>query len=794
LKSPRKGGQPRQSSTCNLSPSYSIDDRTNESIVEAVMSFLRDDEGFEVHKSLAESCQELLDMITQDSSETPFKRPEPEDYSRIPKELFPVIHEYSKCKSCDQAEAAHGTGQWHPTRLFLTTAKSNNDGIVKFDLLTSSEVFSSWQDICISMSDRRVTIDTPEERIRESTKELITVSTERLESFCRIVQEDYGFRVYLTLQQNSFFRAPGPNHDSSFEHPVMEGSGLTLARVLDQYELNMSEKISLAYSVALAYWQFYDTELMHRAWTSCKIWFMPHSDPLSDQTRLPLKAYIALHPDMTKCEEVALDFAAAPLIHKSPRIQALAILLLEIGLAESIPWAAKDNWVKSQNLLWIKARKGHLPKLKRSKWDSSICKDVFIRVVDKCLNFDKLTGQTTNSASEEGHIIRRRTLFEEVIAPLEKLDRQFSQHAKRRAPRYLCSKQPLQPAFTSRFSASNTEPLCTNIETPTNDRKGLNQLEDERPIPRRHDFGIVIICALRIEANAVLCAFDHLWNERVAGISGDINSYSAGIIGSHNVILIHMDGPGKVNAATVATDCSRSFPNVELALLVGVCGVVPIAHESKEEIILGDIVLSDGIVQYDFGRRHPRGFVPTDRSIDAPGRKRKRIRGFINQLSSRTWRTVLEKQTNCHLLQIQKELGPMADYPGVTEDRLFDAMYEHRDMGRTCKDAGCQGTHIRRLRHSKGLLQPAIHFGSIASGDTVMRCGKHRDEVARPRNILGFEMEGAGIWDSMPCVVIKGACDYADSHKTKEWQPYAAATAAACMKACLGHWQPRCED
>ncbi|KAI1013599.1 hypothetical protein LB504_013194 [Fusarium proliferatum] len=51
-------------------------------------------------------------------------------------------------------------------------------------------------------------------------------------------------------------------------------------------------------------------------------------------------------------------------------------------------------------------------------------------------------------------------------------------------------------------------------------------------------------------------------------------------------------------------------------------------------------------------------------------------------------------------------------------------------------------------------------------------------------------MEGAGVWDSFPCIVIKGACDYADSHKDKDWQRYAAATAAACAKAFLGFWVP----
>jgi nucleoside phosphorylase len=49
-------------------------------------------------------------------------------------------------------------------------------------------------------------------------------------------------------------------------------------------------------------------------------------------------------------------------------------------------------------------------------------------------------------------------------------------------------------------------------------------------------------------------------------------------------------------------------------------------------------------------------------------------------------------------------------------------------------------------------------------------------------------MEGAGVWDNFPCIVIKGVCDYADSHKNKKWQGYAAATAAACMKAFLKEW------
>lgn len=66
-----------------------------------------------------------------------------------------------------------------------------------------------------------------------------------------------------------------------------------------------------------------------------------------------------------------------------------------------------------------------------------------------------------------------------------------------------------------------------------------------------------------------------------------------------------------------------------------------------------------------------------------------------------------------------------------------------------------------------------------------MRSGKRRDQIAAEASAIAFEMEGAGIWDELPCIVTKSACDYADSHKNKGWQNYTAATAASVAKAVL---------
>ena len=68
-----------------------------------------------------------------------------------------------------------------------------------------------------------------------------------------------------------------------------------------------------------------------------------------------------------------------------------------------------------------------------------------------------------------------------------------------------------------------------------------------------------------------------------------------------------------------------------------------------------------------------------------------------------------------------------------------------------------------------------------------MRNGIDRDRISRELGgVLCFEMEAAGLMNTFPCLVIRGICDYSDSHKNKDWQAYAAATAAAYAKELLG--------
>lgn len=80
---------------------------------------------------------------------------------------------------------------------------------------------------------------------------------------------------------------------------------------------------------------------------------------------------------------------------------------------------------------------------------------------------------------------------------------------------------------------------------------------------------------------------------------------------------------------------------------------------------------------------------------------------------------------------------------------------------------------------------PVVHYGLIASGNKVIKNATLRDQLRDRHNIICFEMEAAGLLNTLPVAVIRGISDYADSYKNDKWQPYAAATAAAYAKGLL---------
>ncbi|RYP62610.1 hypothetical protein DL771_009653 [Monosporascus sp. 5C6A] len=342
---------------------------------------------------------------------------------------------------------------------------------------------------------------------------------------------------------------------------------------------------------------------------------------------------------------------------------------------------------------------------------------------------------------------------------------------------------------------------------------------------RREDFEIAIVCALRLEYDAVSYIFDEYWDDdgdKYGRAEGDFNSYTTGRIGKYNVVLALLSHMGKANAASAAASIRSSYGGLQLALLVGICGGVPRPGCDEDEILLGDVVISKAVVQYDFGRQYPDKFVRKDTVEDNLSKPNKDVRNLLVTFETDRGRDRLRERTAYFLQELQanaasRQRRSKYRYPGTAEDRLFEPNYRHKHhvmptcicrecygkfdpvcdeaLNSSCDDLGCDDKQIvvrERLETRRQLEQggnevqePTIHVGPVASGDTVIKSGEDRDMLARRESVIAFEMEGAGIWEEVPCIVVKGVCDYADCHKSKKWQNFAAATAASASKAIL---------
>lgn len=340
------------------------------------------------------------------------------------------------------------------------------------------------------------------------------------------------------------------------------------------------------------------------------------------------------------------------------------------------------------------------------------------------------------------------------------------------------------------------------------------------PPPTRNNFHVAIICAKVIESDAVEAIFDQHWDSSHYGkTTGDFNTYHLGRMGNHNVVLGFLAGAGTKISATSAASFRHSFCNIRLGLVVGICGGVPTIAGSNgpnTEVLLGDVIISTRVVEYNRGTQMPNEIVEKDTLRDASTE----IKSFLSMLTGRRAYDKLRHDTSTHLSILSEKDYDIWRYPGAVKDRLYNQLHRHKhhqtnlceiceacrtDEDRVCQDAprlscnslGCsEEEHRDRLTAAEARgSQPEllIHFGPVASGDLVMKSGHHRNEVvSRSRQfterVVAFEMEGAGVWENLPTVVIKGVSDYADSHKSDEWQTFAAARAAACTKALLGQW------
>lgn len=336
-------------------------------------------------------------------------------------------------------------------------------------------------------------------------------------------------------------------------------------------------------------------------------------------------------------------------------------------------------------------------------------------------------------------------------------------------------------------------------------------------IPDKTQFTIGCICALPTESIAVATFLDEEYEGPIEWKElHDNNDYTLGRIDQHKVVIAACPGgqDGVVPAATVARDLARTFPNIRVTLLVGIGGSAPSA---KNDIRLGDVVVSRGtstfpaVLQYDKGKQR-QPVEKSTRTSELEGASPSfsdafDVHSLLNQPPPILLSTCvglesyhkrkgngLRADVEAALQGMRKRLQKEYAEPDPSTDVLYRVSHVHKtddddDVSQPCCGL-VEDTLQARTERDVDEEDVAIHYGPIGSANTLMKNASRRDELSKRYGILCFEMEAAGLMNQLPCLVIRGICDYADSHKNKLWQGYAAMTAAPYTKNLLRRLAP----
>lgn len=303
------------------------------------------------------------------------------------------------------------------------------------------------------------------------------------------------------------------------------------------------------------------------------------------------------------------------------------------------------------------------------------------------------------------------------------------------------------------------------------------------------------IAPLPLELTAAEAALE----EDYGDIRVDGYIYRGGRIGEHDIVMAVQPRMGTDAASDLAARMRTAFPSLQYFIVVGIGGGVPGYGPpgGRSQIVLGDVIVSvprgcyGGIIQYDVGAWTENEGLKFGGHTNSPPDQLLNAINALQTKHSMSPGTKIPSFLRDMRLKIHLNERSRFQDQGSVHDRLFHADYAHptASINEDCQI--CCDPNRSQLRQQRGegvnraLDSPKIHYGLIASSNQLQISAAKRDRLHEELGVICFEMEGAGVIRKHPCLVIRGICDYSDSHKSKKWQPYAAATAAAYAKELL---------
>lgn len=397
----------------------------------------------------------------------------------------------------------------------------------------------------------------------------------------------------------------------------------------------------------------------------------------------------------------------------------------------------------------------------------------------------RMMNEAKERESVESHERQRQRVIERFLKepPPRKFDRPVSEIApdltkalETPGPPTL-SPSTLDPSTPSASYHFPKHAKNFQAHNPYDEQKALDPFQSV--IPAISDYKVGWICALPFEAAAAEVMLDEQYDRY------DSSPYTLGRTGSHKVVIACLPAGrlGTSAATAVARGMVEKFRGIRFGFMVGIGGGLP---SDKDDIRLGDVVVSSphldhgGVVQYDFGKAEEGGMFRRTGYLNSPPTF------LLNGINSVRTNHERSRRTHpTHMARYVEESMEEYTLPQNERDILFNANYPHTG-GFDCGSCDTNQIVNRGARNTKN-SPVRIHYGTIASGNQVIKDAQTRDRIVKDLGgqVLCFEMEAAGLMNDFPCLVIRGISDYCDSHKNDGWQRYAAASAAAYTRELL---------
>ncbi|KAL3456946.1 nucleoside phosphorylase domain-containing protein [Aspergillus heterothallicus] len=296
-------------------------------------------------------------------------------------------------------------------------------------------------------------------------------------------------------------------------------------------------------------------------------------------------------------------------------------------------------------------------------------------------------------------------------------------------------------------------------------------------------YTVAWIAPLEIEVQAAKHMLDKVHSGGFPVGPGDDYLFHAGEIHGHNVVIATFAAGqryGTSSAASLAIHVKKFFPNLWFGLLVGVAAGLPnLSCSPARDIRLGDVIIAysppggdhPAIVPYGLGKQKGGG----DFELLCNGHSLRQTERIVGSAIAKIKADGREAQVILGYYRDIPETATKFPDPGQEKDFLY-----------------LSGDNLPVERnHRPDAERTRAWYGPIGSGDQLLKSSRARDKLREKHNVIGLDMEAAGVMNEIPVGNIRGVCDYGDERKNKDWQPYAAAMAAAFAKAVLSEIIPK---